>query len=42
MHSRLLDYFPSRLPITALVRTEQRFSMYIQGYLLPHNFTIRC
>gem|GEM_PF-2094123 len=26
---------------TALVRTEQSLSARVQGYLLPHNFTVR-
>lgn len=30
-----------RLPINALVRTEQRLSMRVQGYLPPLIFTIR-
>jgi hypothetical protein len=40
MHSRLLDGFPARPPITALVRTAQRLSVRVRGYLPPHNFTV--
>jgi hypothetical protein len=40
MHGRLLRWAYSRLPITTLVRTEQRISVSVQGYLPPHNFTV--
>jgi hypothetical protein len=32
--------FLSRLPITALVRTVQRVSVGVRGYLTPHNFVV--